>query len=387
MDIEQKPVTGVVIRFLTGPLEAKTIPIKQSVTVIGRDASCDIVILDQRVSRRHACIRWPGDAWIIENLSQSSSLAINQQRVQQGALEHNSVVHIGEEISFVFLIQQARVQPSQPQPLALVTEPMRPGPQAFFHSTPLSTVRADESGRGLPSLTVSSNIHSERKKHLLNKPILNIGRDAANDIAIPEPIVSSRHAPIVHDGNDFFVVHPHPSREKTVNGLWYQGQLVAGDQQFRRRLATGDIFRIGDAHGTLVTLVFDDGRGRSSEALPEMPPIGLNESMLTIGRIAGNTIVLDHPQVSGHHAVLEKVEGGYSVIDTNSTNHVYVNGQRVANQVLRTGDEIRIGPFRFTYTGTELKQYNESSHIRIDAQHLKKLGNNAVILLDDISLF
>jgi ABC transport system ATP-binding/permease protein len=386
LDIEQKPVTGVVIRFLSGPLEAKTIPIKQHVTVIGRDATSDIVILDQRVSRRHACIRWFGDAWIIENLSQSSMLAINQQRVRQGVLEHNSVVHIGEGISFVFLIQQAAVQPSQPLPVAQVTELMQPAPQAFSHNTPLSTVRADEPGSGLPSLTVSSNIHSERKKHLLNKPVLNIGRDAANDIAIPEPIVSSRHAQIVHDGNDFYVVHPHPSREKTVNGLWYQGQPVAGNQQFRRRLVSGDIFRIGDEHGTLVTFVFDDGRGISTETLPEMPPIALNESRLTIGRIAGNTIVLDHPQVSGHHATLEKVEGGFRVIDTNSTNHVYVNGQRVAHQLLRTGDEIRIGPYRLTYTGTELKQYNESSHIRIDAQHLKKVGNNSVILLDDISL-
>lgn len=384
MDNEQKPVNGVLIRFITGPLEAKTIPIKKPVTVIGRDSTSDIVILDQRVSRRHACIRWQDESWTIENLSQTSLLAINQKRVQQGVLEHNSVVHIGEGISFVFLLQQAV---AKPVPAALlVTEPMSPAHQVSPDAASFNTVIASTSRSGLPSLTVSSNIHSERKTHLLNKPVLNIGRDAANDIVIPVPIVSSLHAQIVHDGNDFYVVHPHPSREKTVNGLWYQGQLVAGDQQFRRQLVNGDIFRIGDEHGTLVTLVYDDGKGISSETLPELPSIPLTGSRLTIGRTAGNTIVLNHPQVSGHHAALEKVEGGFRVIDTNSTNHVYVNGQQVANQLLRTGDEIRIGPYRLTYTGTELKQYNESSHIRIDAQHLKKVGNNAVILLDDISL-
>ncbi len=387
MGVEQKPITGVAIRFLTGPLEAKTIPIKQTETVIGRDATCDIVVLDPKVSRRHAVIRWLGDEWSIENLSQTSFIAVDQQRVKQATLANNSVVDVGEGISFVFLIQQAAVEPPQPLPFARMTVLASPAPNVSADAAVFKkTVMASLSSSGLPSLTVSSNVHSERKTHLLNKPVLDIGRDAANDIVIAEPIVSSQHAQIVHEGNDFYLVHPHPSRGTTVNGLWYQGQLVAGDQQFRRQMANGDIFRIGDEHGSLVTLVYDDGSGISTETLPELPPIPLNASRLTLGRTADNTIVLNHPQVSGHHAALEKVEGGYRVIDTNSTNHVYVNGQQVTYQLLRTGDEIRIGPYRLTYTGTELKQYNESSHIRIDAQHLKKVGNNAVILLNDISL-
>jgi ABC-type multidrug transport system ATPase subunit len=117
-----------------------------------------------------------------------------------------------------------------------------------------------------------------------------------------------------------------------------------------------------------------------------MKPIPLTGSRLTIGRAPDNTVALDHPQVSAHHAVLEKIEGGYRAIDTNSTNHVYVNGQRVSNQLLRSGDEIRIGPYRLIYTGTELRQYDESNNIRIDALHLKKVGNNNIILLNDISL-
>ncbi|HLZ62976.1 MAG TPA: FHA domain-containing protein, partial [Ktedonosporobacter sp.] len=385
MDIEQKPVTDVAIRFLTGPLETKIMPVKQLVTVIGRDPTSDIVILDQRVSRRHACIRWQGGAWTIENLSQTSFIALNQQRVQQGTLAHNSIVQIGEGVSFAFLIQPPVAQSSRPLNAAIATEPMPRGPQASSDIESRRTVRASEPGSGLPSLTVSSNIHSDRQQHMLNKPLLTIGRDAANDIVIAESIISSHHVQIEHDGQDFYLVHPHPSRQQTVNGLWYQGQLITGNQKFRRRLVNGDIFRIGDEHGTLITLVYDDGTGMSPETLPEMPSIALNDSRLTLGRVADNTVVLNHPQVSAHHAALEKVEGGYRVVDTNSTNHVYVNGQPVVNQLLRTGDEIRIGPYRLTYTGTELKQYNESSNIRIDAKHLKKVGNNAVILLNDIS--
>ena len=239
---------------------------------------------------------------------------------------------------------------------------------------------------GIPTLTVSSNIHSDRKLHNLNKQTLNIGRDPENDIVIEEPMVSAWHAQIVRDGNDLFFVHPHPLRGKTLNGVWYQGQRIRGDEQFRKQMVNGDIFRIGDENGTLVTLTYDDGAGVPVETLPEMKPIPLTGGKLTIGRAPNNTVVLNHPQVSAHHAEMERVEGGYRVLDTNSSNHVYVNGQRVSHQLLRTGDEIRIGPFLLVYTGTELRQYDESNNIRIDAFHLKKVGNNNVILLNDISL-
>lgn len=239
----------------------------------------------------------------------------------------------------------------------------------------------------MPTLTVSSNIHSNEQKHILNKPAMTIGRESSSEIAITEPVISGMHAQIVREGNDLVLIHPHPARGKTLNGLWYQGQRLRGDQQFRKRLTQGDIFRIGDQHGTLVTLTYNDGTGaQPQEILPEMQPIPLTGNTLTIGRTPDNTIVLNHPQVSAHHAVIEKVEGGYRITDNNSTNHVYVNGQRITNQPIRTGDEIRIGPYRLIHNGTELKQYDESNHIRIDAMNLKKVGNNNVILLNDISL-
>jgi ABC-type multidrug transport system ATPase subunit len=233
---------------------------------------------------------------------------------------------------------------------------------------------------------VSSNIHSVTKTYTLEKPVINIGRDSRNEIAIPEPIVSALHAQIVREGETFFLLHPHPERGRTLNGLWYQGQRIRGTVTFRKALVNGDTFRIGDEHGSLVTLVYEDGSGLSQDALPVMQPIPLTGATMTIGRVPGNTVVLNHPQVSARHALLEKAESGYRLVDMHSTNHVFVNGQPATSQVLRTGDEIRIGPYRLTYTGTELRQYDESSNIRIDALHLKKVGNNQVVLLNDISL-
>src|SRR5206468_12634973 len=117
--------------------------------------------------------------------------------------------------------------------------------------SPSGTMLAPMEERGMTTLTVSSNIHSDRTIHRLDKQTLNIGRDPENDIVITEPMVSAWHAQIVRDGSDLFFVHPHPLRGKTLNGVWYQGQRIRGDQPFRKQLVSGDIFRIGDENGTL----------------------------------------------------------------------------------------------------------------------------------------
>ena len=395
MDQIAPPDNEAAIQFLNGPLAEKIISIQKSECFIGRQEQNDVVVFDPKVSRQHARIFYQNSSWIIENLSQNGSIFIDQERVQQKELQHKVVVHLSENTSFVFLITQQAI----PQTVIRL-----PSPAASSFTTPLMTqvtpankVDAldnddvhtyviNPSTLGMPSLIISSNIHSNQQTHLLTKPITNIGRTAENDLVIADPIISAYHAQIVREEDALFFIHPHPSRNHTLNGLWYQGQRIAGDQPFRKQLTNGDIFRVGDEHGTLITLTYNDGSGTFHETLPELAPVPLTSDRLTIGRVPDNTVVLNHPQISAHHALLEKIEGGYRILDTNSTNHVYVNGQPVTDHLLRTGDEIRIGPYHFTYTGAELKQYDESNHIRIDALQLKKTGNNATVLLNDISL-
>jgi ABC-type multidrug transport system ATPase subunit/pSer/pThr/pTyr-binding forkhead associated (FHA) protein len=390
MEREQMPNGAATIRFLNGPLLDTTISIQKATTLLGRSAQNDIVLADSGISRQHAAIRQQNGGWILENLSQSNYVMINQQRIereQPGILQHNSVVSLGDGIRFIFLVlQPAGIQLSQPsQPIPQQREPRIPNniPAGI---SPSGTVLASKNIPGTPILSISSNIHSDVQVHPLNKAVFSIGRDGDNDIVIQEPIVSLRHAQIEREGNTLFFIHPHPARERTLNGIWYQGQHILGDQSFRKQLVSGDIIRIGDEHGTLVTLTYDDGNQQSQEILSELPPILLNSERITIGRVPTNTVVLNHPQVSAYHALLEKTTGGYRVHDNHSTNHVYVNSERISEYLLHTGDEIRIGPYRLIYSGTELRQYDESNHIRIEAMHLTKTGNTNVTLLDDISL-
>jgi ABC transport system ATP-binding/permease protein len=397
MEVGQQLAGEALVQFLNGPLAGQRLQLKPPVITIGRDPQNDIVVSDPRISRRHACIRRQRGLWQIENLSQVSYIAIDQQRTARGILQDNTVIHLGSEISFVFTVQSSAAgglyapqMPGQAAPTPIIPTPelLGPLPRIGSETSLTGTVLAPIS-KNQPSLSVSTNTHSETQTHLLDKQVIDIGRHPQNDIVIEEPTISAWHMQIVRDGEDLVIVHPSPRTERgsTLNGLWYQGQRTRGNATFRKVLKNGDTFRVGDDHGTLISLVYSDGSGLPVETtMPALPPVPLTGERLTIGRAPGNTLVLNHPQVSARHALVEKIDGGYRIVDANSTNHVFVNGQRTTAQMLRTGDEIRVGPYRLTYTGTELKQFDESSNIRIDALHLKKVGNNNVILLNDISL-
>jgi pSer/pThr/pTyr-binding forkhead associated (FHA) protein len=56
-----------------------------------------------------------------------------------------------------------------------------------------------------------------------------------------------------------------------------------------------------------------------------------------------NTIVVDSPAVSGHHACVFTTDGEFIVEDLQSTNGTFVNGARVSRQVLQHGDVVKVG--------------------------------------------
>ena len=54
--------------------------------------------------------------------------------------------------------------------------------------------------------------------------------------------------------------------------------------------------------------------------------------------------MLDDSKVSAEHARIQMDHGQFVLYDLASTNHTYVNDQEIQKQVLRDGDQIKIGP-------------------------------------------
>ena len=69
----------------------------------------------------------------------------------------------------------------------------------------------------------------------------------------------------------------------------------------------------------------------------------------TLGRDTESAVFLDDVTVSRKHAVVERHDDEWFVVDRGSLNGTYVNGEQVDRTKLTTGDEVQIGKFKLTF--------------------------------------
>ncbi|MBK6681799.1 MAG: FHA domain-containing protein [Ignavibacteriales bacterium] len=74
-----------------------------------------------------------------------------------------------------------------------------------------------------------------------------------------------------------------------------------------------------------------------------MLQINGTSKVITIGRGAGNSVVLNNPAVSNFHCELVIKNGVVVVTDKNSSNGVFVNGVRITTKALKKGDVVTLG--------------------------------------------
>ena len=88
---------------------------------------------------------------------------------------------------------------------------------------------------------------------------------------------------------------------------------------------------------TQLILTFPDGTRQILPLLAEVVRIGRDTE--------NNDLALpkEFKSISRRHCEIRREAGGYVLLDLNSGNGVYVNGQKVDTIYLRDGDEIRIG--------------------------------------------
>jgi pSer/pThr/pTyr-binding forkhead associated (FHA) protein len=75
-------------------------------------------------------------------------------------------------------------------------------------------------------------------------------------------------------------------------------------------------------------------------------PVG---QVVTIGRLPGNSIVIDNPAVSSKHARIVRDGDSYVIEDAESTNGTFVNELRVTKQPLSYGDLVLIGKHHLVF--------------------------------------
>ncbi len=158
--------------------------------------------------------------------------------------------------------------------------------------------------------------------------IIRIGRSSSNDICINDSLVSREHCQIIQDDyGNFSLIDTNSKNGTFVNGTKRHGKV---------HLNTSDIVRIGNTTLPWQTY-FHQIEG------PFMTPT--NGRTVTIGRKKGNNIVINDPYVSSSHCTItQESNGSCWLIDTNSKNGTYVNGDRIQGPVrLNQNDVVRIG--------------------------------------------
>ncbi|HSD66749.1 MAG TPA: FHA domain-containing protein, partial [Vicinamibacteria bacterium] len=71
------------------PVSGPAIDVVKDQSMVGRDPSCEIVVTDGSVSRRHARLEKRGGAWWIVDQGSANGTYVNSLKVAEQALKHN----------------------------------------------------------------------------------------------------------------------------------------------------------------------------------------------------------------------------------------------------------------------------------------------------------
>jgi len=127
------------------------------------------------------------------------------------------------------------------------------------------------------------------------------------------------------------------------------------------------------------------GPGGSSIIRQPSAIMRLPTRVLRIGRAADNEVVVSDLGVSRYHAELRRSARGYEIVDLNSHNGTYVNGQRVTSAPVTEADIVGIGPATFHMVGQELVEYVDTGDVCLSVQNLTVQLSSGKVLLDHVT--
>ncbi len=249
-------------------------------------------------------------------------------------------------------------------------------------SAPPLAVRAQGSDRTLPA-----------------GPSYTIGRDPKSDIVVNEDRVSWQHAVLKLDRGSW-VLEDTGSTNGTFVGT-QKVQKITLDGETTVRLghpvdgpelscSTGApprpriVIAAKPVMAAAAAPVMAVGASTASHREPSVIR-RLPTKVLRIGRAPDNDIVVSDLSVSRYHAELRRTASAYQIVDLDSHNGTFVNGQQVGSAPLTEGDIVGIGPSTFRLSGTELQEFVDTGDVSLVARDLTVTLGNGKVLLDHVS--
>jgi len=108
-------------------------------------------------------------------------------------------------------------------------------------------------------------------------------------------------------------------------------------------------------------------------------PVVIESEGLTIGRLIGNDLALNHPTVSRTHAGIKEIDGDYWIFNLSDANGTLLNGEQIEQTPLADGDLIQIGPF-FLYPKYDDKDLRLEVELTVSPLPVEASSASQVIL-------
>src|SRR5215470_18108182 len=84
----------LIVHHPTRPAQVLLLP-EDRQTVVGRDAGCDLVVDDDRVSRRHAALACTDSVWSVTDLGSKNGTQVDGVPLRSGLLRERSWISFG----------------------------------------------------------------------------------------------------------------------------------------------------------------------------------------------------------------------------------------------------------------------------------------------------
>ena len=293
---------------LVSLVDGKEYSVADGGLVFGRDASCDVVVAQNEVSRRHAEIVIGDDGYMVRDTS-ANGLYVNGERVQGSQkLARADVLRIGsEEFRFYADIAAGAPKASVAAPPAAAL-PVAEPPAVAPPVAPVAPPPVPE-----PKASAAE---------LMDMDLL--------------PVAPTMPAPVTPPPAP--VAPPAPAQQPMAPPVAPKGDVV--DPPTPVSLPT-----VKDPRPVLATLEsMNEGPGKGTK-------YELRTALSHVGRGAHNDVRLSDESVSETHAKLQKREDGWYVVDMDSTNGTYVGGSRVSGERKVDGSpDLRFGGMKFRFT-------------------------------------
>ena len=348
----------------------------QGEVLLGADPGCAIPLAVAGVLPRHAKLKSLADGQVvITKAVPEAEVLINGVRLgaEPTPLLHGDKVEVaGQELTFVDERRSGSTQYVQAMSV----------PQA------MAQAKAEAKG-GKVTVNTGGRVVSltDGREYAIAGTSLVFGRDATCDVVVPGKDVSRRHAEIVQTPKGYLIV------DSSTNGTSVNDTRVEG----QRLLARADVITIGEEKfrfyaDTAAPPTENPPAGPAASAPSAVPPTKGGESLketihgvpaasrpsgalgsflvrggslkgqrlsvktpvVNIGRADYNDLVVPDESVSTTHAKLQRREGVWVLVDLDSTNGTFVDGDQVKGETpLAPGANVRLGDVTMVFEPTD----------------------------------